>query len=165
MQRWTCPHCESNWNLADDVAGKVKCPKCKATSEIDHELDIDFLGFMSDETTDPGRVAKSPATSPRKQSNQAVAAGNDVQIMVAVQASLFGVTLSTACLWVICVGLLLPLSLFLIVTGGPTGLFLGIQTAIVTLLTLAVASPLIDGVNEIHRCRKLLEIVAQRRRE
>jgi hypothetical protein len=134
MARWICPYCEEVTTVAPLIVGHASsCPGCGQESTV-VDADAEQIGKL--------RLEKALETANSRWLRSVLIANCIIGILAA--------------------GTLL-IAMYLLLSGSPGGVFMGMMLMISTILVVAVISVIFEGVNEVHRCRKLLEELLRKR--
>lgn len=136
LVRWICPYCDAITQIRRQAVGHVfSCPTCEAVSAV---VDADAESRVE---ADMKRQAEFV---------EAVASGR-----------MSSVTCSTV---------LIALAMVFQLVAGALSMAPGLDTIALVVMFIsslvvfaALISALFDGINEIHRCRKLLEMIASKK--
>lgn len=134
MPRWQCPYCETESNVPTLIVGHVEaCPNCTRPSMV---IDID--------------------------GEQIAKLRRETAIGTATAASLPNMWVIKA---VLVLGALCPalLALTFFATGNPFAILYGGLLLGSIAVSMAVISVFLEAMNDIHRCRRLLEELVRKR--
>lgn len=134
MPRWICPYCEHVTEVTPLVIGHAfSCPGCQEESTV-IDADAEQIGKL--------RLEKALETA-NSQGLRSVSVANIILGVLAAGMMLF--------------------CLFTMIMGGVPGFLLGGAWFVGIVIFVSVATVVLEGINEIHRCRKLLEELLRKR--